>query len=622
MRSAGLRSPLLIVLALFVDPVRAAAQESAPPVPHTGPGAANRPTPPFAEPAAPLAAPAAETAVEQSLDPTPITKVRIASDVDGLGAVPPAEWAPPKDASGSFTLVHRPGEPLSRTWVQSQFDRSSGGRVSRASDALALVQLINRAFASAGFVNSGLLVPPQGDRSDGILDLQLIYGRLSEGDGAGPALEVAWANGKPLGLRQHYVRARFPSARGQPLSAADIEHDFRLLNEDPAIRSISAALRPGAQPGSASLNLIVRPADRFDIYAGTANDRSPSVGGEHVFAGGYLRNALLGGDVVTFEGGLTRGVEDAQIGYTAPLTPRDMLTARASFNNAAVIDQPLLPLDISARERSGEIGVTHSLLREPLMPTGDGRWSSSQSLGVGFFFAHRKQRSFLFGEPFSFAPGAVDGRTEYSAARIAVDYVVRNVRRVIAGSVTWTVGLGGTQSDIPSIPNPNDHFFSVLGQLNFAQRLSASGLELRGRVTALYAPEVLYSGERLSIGGSSSVRGYRESLYLVDRGVVGSLELAYPFSLSAKRRSSGPDWGSFSASIFADGAKFGNAVAPKLDKTAIASVGAALAWTPVDALRAEVAYGHALKDVPLPQERNLQDHGVHFRVTFYPLRAF
>lgn len=625
MKPGDMRSPLLIALALLADPARVAAQQApAPVLPRTGPGAESRATPSFAEPAEPLAA-LTDPAVPAvpAADPAAITQVRVTADADGQYAIPPLAWVPPKDASGSLAIEHRAGEPLSPAWVQAQFDRTAArGRAVRSSDVLALVQLINRAFASAGFVNSGLLVPPQGPRSDGLIVLQLIYGRLSGGEGAGGAASVAWANDKPRGLRQSYVRDRFPSARRQPLSAADIERDFRLLNEDPAISAISAALRPGASPGSASLNLIVRPAERFDVYVGAANDRSPSVGGEHIFAGGFLRNAVLGGDVVTFEGGLTRGVEDAQLGYSAPLSPKDMLTARASYNNAAVIDRPLLPLDISARERSGEVGITHSLLREPLMPTGEGRWSPSQSLGVGLFFAHRKQRSFLFGEPFSFAPGSVDGRTQYSAARVAIDYVERNVRRVVAGSVTWTLGLGGTQTDIPSIPNPRDHFIAVLGQLNFAQRLTAGGIELRGRVTAQFTPEVLYSGERLSIGGAGSVRGYRESLYLVDRGVIGSVELAYPFSLSAKRRTSGPDWGAFTASIFADGAAFGNAVAPRLDKTAIASVGAALAWAPVDAIRAEAAYGHALTDVPLPQDRNLQDHGLHFRVTFYPLRIF
>jgi hemolysin activation/secretion protein len=67
-----------------------------------------------------------------------------------------------------------------------------------------------------------------------------------------------------------------PAASNQPLSAIAIERDFRLLAEDPAIRTVNADLRPGARPGEASLLLTVTPQDRFDIYLSAANSRSPS----------------------------------------------------------------------------------------------------------------------------------------------------------------------------------------------------------------------------------------------------------------------------------------------------------------------------------------------------------
>src|SRR5207253_978720 len=134
------------------------------------------------------------------------------------------------------------------------------------------------------------------------------------------------------------------------------------------IASLSASLRPGREAGEAALAITIRPAETFDVYVGAANNRSPSVGDERVFTGGYARNALTSGDVISFEGGLTRGVTDAQLGYVAPLAPRTTLSLRGSLNNASVIDQPLLPLDISARDRSVEGAITQALLRRPLMP--------------------------------------------------------------------------------------------------------------------------------------------------------------------------------------------------------------------------------------------------------------
>jgi hemolysin activation/secretion protein len=289
-----------------------------------------------------------------------------------------------------------------------------------------------------------------------------------------------------------------------------------------------------------------------------------------------------------------------------------------------VIDRQLLPLDIKARDRSVEAEVRQSLLRSPLMPGAEaGEWRSSQALSVGLLVAHRRQKSFLFGEPFSFAPGSVDGRAEYTAGRLTADYVRRNVRQVIAVSLIGTLGLGGTQSRNPFILDPSENFTAALAQLTFAQRLGRGGLELRGRLVGQYAPGVLYSGERLSIGGVTTVRGYRESLYLVDRGIIGSVELAYPFSVSGRdSAAAGTDWGAFTASIFGDAAGFENAEGPRLGQNFIASAGAALAWTPGNLLEVAVSYGHRLRDVPLPQNKDLQDRGINFRITVHPAQLF
>ena len=52
----------------------------------------------------------------------------------------------------------------------------------------------------------------------------------------------------------------------------------------------------------------------------------------------------------------------------------------------------------------------------------------------------------------------------------------------------------------------------------------------------------------------------------------------------------------------------------------IYSVGASLTWTPSDALWARVTYGHALRDVEVAGNKDIQDRGFHARVTVRPLR--
>lgn len=622
-RRRGARRPLRSVCAISLVALAVAeaavAQPVQPPATDVPPAPIDAvpPPSPFVAPEPPPSAVVADDSIGR------LRKVVVIAETDGGEAVPPRGWRPPTDNGGGVSLSHSPGQPLDSNWVQSQFDLATGPEGIRPSDAVALAQLINRAFVTAGFVNSGLLVQEHRPTDGGILNVRLVYGQLESGSADQTPLTVEWGEGGSAGLSESYLRDRFPSIQGQPLSAVELERDFRLLDESPTIRSISAALRPGIRPGEATLHLLVHPADRFDFYTGVSNDRSPSVGGDHVFAGGYIRNLIGGGDLLSAEAGLTRGVEDAQFSYSTPLiTPRLALNLRGSFNNAAVIASALAPLDIRAKDRSAEIGLTYHIRQSPLMVRpGRDTWSPSQSLSAGLFLLHRRQKSFLLGEPFSFAPGSVDGRSQFEAVRLSGDFVQRSLSRVIALSVGTTVGLDGTRSDIPGIPNPHRNFVALLSHLNVAQRLG-SGFELRGRLTGQYSRGILYSGLRLAIGGANSVRGYRESLFLVDRGVIGSVELARSFSLSGQRPSTEFDWGGFVASVFADAATFRNAGPPQPEEKSISSVGASLTWAPSSAIRASITYAKALNEVANPGKRSLQDRGIHFRVIVHPFGLF
>ena len=480
------------------------------------------------------------------------------------------------------------------------------------------MQLVNRAYLSAGFINTGLIVRAQA--APGVLDLELIYGAVA----ADAPVSVTWVGGA-RGLDAAYLTDRLAAARGRPLSAVDLEHDFRLLAEDAALRTVNAELVPGARPGEAALALTVYPQDRDDLYVVAANDRSPSVGAQRLSVGGAVRNGLRPGDLLTGEAGVTGGLFDATLSYAAPVwSPRTLVSVRAAYDDAVVVDSRLKPLDISARERMAEGGLTRKLVDEPLLPSGEaGRWNAARSLSVSGFVVWRTSTAYLFGQPFSFAPGAVDGRSEYTALRLSADYVRRNVDQAFAASLTVTAGLGGTRTDLAGVSgNPRPGFHALLGQMNYARRLNADGLEFRARASGQWSDGVLYAGERISAGGSYTVRGYRENLLLADRGLIGSLELAQPVHLGERRNgANGFDWGAFSVSAFLDGAAMRNARAPQ-PAPDIVSAGLSVLWAPTDALSARLTYGRQLKAIDAPGSRDLQDRGLQFRLTARPLRWF
>ena len=591
----------------------------------TGPAATPPPLPSWAEPKPDPVVPQGREAEPIANDERRLTRIEVTGEGPTGRGIPPPGWQPPDASTSGLRLDHRPGEALDADWVRRQFALNAlPARDGHVSAAVALVQLLNRAFATAGFVNSGVIVSDPSKVTDGVLELRLVQGSLG-GTGSAGKLAVTFVDGRSKGLSERFVRRRFPSADERPLSAVAFERDFRLLAENSAIRTINADLRPGERPGEASLHVLVQPARRADLVLSFANDRAPSVGSERLSAAGYLRNGLASGDLLSAEIGYTSGVEDAVIDYSAPLvTPRTRLTLRGSLNNAAVIDRPLLPLDIHTKDRMVEGGLVHRFIEAPLTPGATaGAWTPSRTLSMGVLFAYRQQKSFLFGEPFSFAPGSKDGRSRYGAARLTADYVLRGVDQVLAVSATGSIGLGGTRADQPEILDPDRNFLVALVQANYARRLGPEGLELRARLAGQLASSVLYSGERFGIGGQTTVRGYRENVLLVDKGAIGSIELAWSFSLagseSGRRRF---DWARFSLSAFADAAIADNVEAQPPPRSFIAGAGLSLAWTPSDAILLSVARGEALRDLPRVGSRDLQDRGWHFRLTVRPFRLF
>lgn len=591
---------------------------------------------PKAERVGPLAAPAApEFPAPTTFPPAPVgeapvpviaTSVTIGRIVveggDDGTARAAYDW-PVEARSGDLRLALARGQAMDPAWIEAQF--AANGMVGtpvRLDRVVALVQLINRAFAANGFINSGVLVSGPAPTDGGELQLRLVLGRLAGGADGSPGLAVEWGKAGSNGLSEAFIANRMTAARETPLNASAIERQFRLLAENPAIRTVDANLRPGGRPGEAQLTLTVEPQPQFDVYFLAANNRSPSIGGERYAVGAMVRSTLTPGDLFSGEVGRTAGKIDFAAGYEMPFLSRDtLLTVRGGRNEAAVIDPQLAALDITAEDWNVEAGLARVVVQQPLMLRGDGKgWKPARSLRLGFGYAHRYSLTRLLGQPFSFAPGAVKGRTEYSALRFTADYAQRDIGTVLIASLTATQGLDGTRSDVVGLVTPDTDFRSLRGQVSYARRLNPRGLELRARLSAQWTDGIVYSGERFSAGGADTVRGYRETLVLADTGVNGSVELVQRFSLTPRKaRGPGFDWGAFAVSAFVDGAYLHNREGTGAVPDTIASVGGTLAWTPSPAITATVTYGKALREFSAPGNRDLQDRGVAFRVVFRPL---
>jgi hemolysin activation/secretion protein len=549
---------------------------------------------------APSAALAQVSGIEgrSSVDPNPLPDLPEYRSEDNPFADSPLTLAPetPGRAATTQTFVAREIQvdgvtilptPEIEAITQRYLNRPIG-----ANDLLALRDEITMAYVEAGYLNSGAVVPDQ-DVSDGVVELDVIDGRLS-------GVEVRGLSH----LNERYVTSRVRT--GAVLDRADLEASFARLSSDPNIAQVNARLGPGARPGEAVLTLDVREADRWSGEAEVASDRSPSVGGERAILRSSFRNAFGWGDRWSLELGATEGLRDAALSFAAPLTSEDLtLTLEVNGSTAEVVEEPLNDLDIISDSFTFRASLTKPLYRSGgTVLTG----------GIGASYMHSQTE--LLGEPFSFSPGTVDGETALTVAHATLDLIRQSPRQVLALRSTLSYGLDAIDQvdGAPDALEPN--FLYLTMQAQFARATTDSGQQFLARADVQLAQDSLFAMQQFSFGGADSVRGYRKNQVLSDNGAVASLEYRVPlrdlrFGNDA-RESGSPRW---YGAVFVDAGYGWNTELPDPEIETLLSAGVSLTWRPSDRIAAQLYAAQQIEDVPEPSTEGVQDYGIGFRLT-------
>ena len=290
---------------------------------------------------------------------------------------------------GELAVSHGRGEFLDADWVRRQFiDNHLIGVEISADRVVALILLINRAYVNNGYINSGLLLSPQGWPARGaVLRLQLVAGRVVPSAPGAPAVAVTWKDNQiagahhrlhpPAHARRLALAARrrqggtgVPAAGGRSRHPHD-QHGAFCSDRAPARRRWRSSSIPS----------------RDMISISFARQRPLTLGrrGAEAAIGGSMRNALIAGDVLGGELGVTSGLTDGSAYYSMPVGgPISTLDARVAFDNAAVVDESLRALNIRSRESSFAIGASATLIDTPLTPNPSGLgWIPARSLDPG-----------------------------------------------------------------------------------------------------------------------------------------------------------------------------------------------------------------------------------------------
>lgn len=444
---------------------------------------------------------------------------------------------------------------------------------------------LTRHYVDRGFINSGAIIPDQ-DVASGIITLQLVEGRLSS---------IAVVGNQRL--RQSYIEDRIRLGAGPPLNVYAIRDQLFVLQQDPRIRKIDAALAPGLRPGEATLRIDVEEESSRRLYLNVNNHRPPSVGATGAELE-FVDNNLLGvGDTVGLRYGLTRGLDNVDLSYAVPVNARDTsVTLRYAHSDSDVVETPFSALDIKSKSENIGLGVWHPYHKTP-----------RAEHGFGVLLERRRSQTFLLNEPFAFELGAdLQGRSRVTALRLQQSWLTHEPVRVLAARSTFSIGIDALDASMNGV-EPDGRFIAWLGQFQWAERLLERREEFVVRADVQLANEALLSLEQFPVGGANSVRGYRQNQLVRDNGMFASFEYRWPLFLD-------PDSSHrLQFAAFADLGRSWNSDRPTPSPETLSSVGVGLRGMYAKRVEYQLYVGYGLRDVDQPSY-DLQDDGVHFQL--------
>ncbi|MEO7731444.1 MAG: POTRA domain-containing protein, partial [Kofleriaceae bacterium] len=202
-----------------------------------------------------------------------------------------------------------------------------------------MVRLVDALYESQGYVGSRARLDDQ-PIVDGTVRLRVVELRMAN-------VEIA---GNFWNRRAFIAWSAWPPPAGVVNLPALQEH-LALMKDSGLFEKISADLRLAA-PDSEAAGIRVEVVESlpFSIAVSIANNRAPSVGSVRREIALSDRSLLGWGDTLALRLGRTRGIDDSEVGYTAPvpLTPVALFARRVRSDSLAIDPPVFRDLDIVA----------------------------------------------------------------------------------------------------------------------------------------------------------------------------------------------------------------------------------------------------------------------------------
>lgn len=365
-----------------------------------------------------------------------------------------------------------------------------------------LVRDISDWYIQQGYITSRAFISEQ-DLSRGELHIVVLEGRL----------EKIVLEGAPT----HQLAMAFPGLKGEILNLRDIEQGMEQINR---LRNnpVQIEILPGEKPGYSIVDLTATP--EFPLNASLSFDNSGQKStGTGQISGSLTGNNLLGiADKWFLSGGRSSDFSsshDAQNVQAGLSIPYGYTLADYSYswsNYLSTINNNGYHWASTGDSVTHRFSLSHVLFRNGDIKTG-------ASLGL----SHQISNNFLN-----------DARLDSSSRKLtSLLFGLNHTHKILGGVATFNptfshgVSWLGAESDhgkSNDMPKAGFKKWSANGSFQLPLTNDLSWLT---SIYGQWSPDRLYGSERLTIGGESSVRGYKEQYLSGDNGGYWRNELSY-----------------------------------------------------------------------------------------------
>lgn len=360
-----------------------------------------------------------------------------------------------------------------------------------------LLKAVTQRYVDRGYVTSRAYLPQQ-DLSDGELDVLVVEGRLEGLDSSAIASERELA-------------MSFPGKPGELLNLRELEQLVDQLNRLPS-RPAQLELVPGAEVGGSRVQLKGEPSKPWHASVSRHNDGDVSTG-EQQWGLGLDWDSPLGlADQLSLRGGLDavsdefRHSDNQSLYYSLPY---GWWTFSYSYSQSYYRNQTegsgfIFEMDGESR--------THALLAERLLHR-----DSLSKTSVNFGLSHLRTRNYIDN-------ALIDVSSQrLSETQLGFNHGRRIGSAFVNADIGWQQGVGALDAQHEGDPLPGEpvaRYNKYSLTLSYLQpfQLWGESFSFDSLANGQWSEDVLYSPQRISVGGLASVRGFKEQSLSGDSG--------------------------------------------------------------------------------------------------------